>query len=531
VHASRDTLRVVLRSSDALVAPTSLRAAGNGLYRAEIVLPSTSIDAGPFSITVYIIHVDGQGLEDPPPHPFMEPIMLLAARHPGPPGYNIPVLLPLAISVAEPAAAGALDATGAHRGPTPLLFDAADVPDVAVEAATPLPRTASVGLGRHRVVSGPGSARRRPTELPLCVDGRTHGRWVLQRRLYRMVPNEPLGWEPFGCRWSWYTGARLRQCLTAPHRLGGVKLVGESTLGQLYEAMLLHVNTSSFHWQTHFPDPTLPTAGRGRLAYGLEAHLSAGGATAAFPGHGEYHGLPAILESLGRELRERPAGSIVLLEGANDAARDSIGAFEIRLQALVQLLLQAKAQGWWRPPHTLIYVRPPTRHYKLGAGAGGAACLNGSAGSGCWTAEQVEALEGVEWRNVPPRHWEARNGQPPPFNEFRSFGTSPRRAHLAALVESQLGGAGLLSAVLDYEALTAALPADYCIDGEHWGCPAVAWWNRHLQAYQCRGLANVIMANILANLLCNNSSRRLAHMRRFQPRPDGDLPARARART
>ena len=171
VHASRDTLRVVLRSSDALVAPTSLRAAGNGLYRAEIVLPSTSIDAGPFSITVYIIHVDGQGLEDPPPHPFMEPIMLLAARHPGPPGYNIPVLLPLAISVAEPAAAGALDATGAHRGPTPLLFDAADVPDVAVEAATPLPRTASVGLGRHRVVSGPGSARRRPTELPLCVDG------------------------------------------------------------------------------------------------------------------------------------------------------------------------------------------------------------------------------------------------------------------------------------------------------------------------------------------------------------------------
>ena len=63
--------------------------------------------------------------------------------------------------------------------------------------------------------------------------------------------------------------------------------------------MLLHVNTSSFHWQTHFPDPTLPTAGRGRLAYGLEAHLSAGGATAAFPGHGEYHGLPvSCLSSL-----------------------------------------------------------------------------------------------------------------------------------------------------------------------------------------------------------------------------------------
>ena len=55
---------------------------------------------------------------------------------------------------------------------------------------------------------------------------------------------------------------------------------------------------------------------------------------------------------------------------------------------------------------------------------------------------------------------------------------------------------------VDYEALTAALPADYCMDGEHWGCPYTAWMWRERTPYQCKPLGNNVMANIVANVLC-----------------------------
>lgn len=62
--------------------------------------------------------------------------------------------------------------------------------------------------------------------------------------------------------------------------------------------------------------------------------------------------------------------------------------------------------------------------------------------------------------------------------------------------------------VVDYEAITAALPADYCIDGEHWGCPRVAWQGRQLEPYRCRSLGNVVFANILSNIICAAPPRR-----------------------
>ena len=58
---------------------------------------------------------------------------------------------------------------------------------------------------------------------------------------------------------------------------------------------------------------------------------------------------------------------------------------------------------------------------------------------------------------------------------------------------------------MDYEALTEGLPADYCYDGEHYGC--LKRYHRPRRAYQCKPLANVVAANVLLNVLCN------AHLR------------------
>ena len=59
--------------------------------------------------------------------------------------------------------------------------------------------------------------------------------------------------------------------------------------------------------------------------------------------------------------------------------------------------------------------------------------------------------------------------------------------------------------VVDYEALTAPLPSDYSIDGEHWGCRLDVYkGQRDTAPYQCKGLGNVAVSNLIANALCNS---------------------------
>jgi hypothetical protein len=55
--------------------------------------------------------------------------------------------------------------------------------------------------------------------------------------------------------------------------------------------------------------------------------------------------------------------------------------------------------------------------------------------------------------------------------------------------------------IVDYESLTAALPSDYNYDGEHWGCPWRSWENRRGSGYSCKGLANVVVSNIISDFL------------------------------
>lgn len=58
--------------------------------------------------------------------------------------------------------------------------------------------------------------------------------------------------------------------------------------------------------------------------------------------------------------------------------------------------------------------------------------------------------------------------------------------------------------VVDYEGITAALPADYSIDGEHFYCRYDLWQDRVSYPYPCKGLANSVAANLIANAACND---------------------------
>ena len=90
-----------------------------------------------------------------------------------------------------------------------------------------------------------------------------------------------------------------------------------------------------------------------------------------------------------------------------------------------------------------------------------------------------------------------------PKGVLQFFGTIDRRRAGARMALRKVREALPDVRVVDYEALTAALPADYCIDGEHWGCSWSAWQWREKTPYQCRALGNIAAANIVANMLCN----------------------------
>lgn len=96
--------------------------------------------------------------------------------------------------------------------------------------------------------------------------------------------------------------------------------------------------------------------------------------------------------------------------------------------------------------------------------------------------------------------WQQRTGHTP----LQFFGTIDRRRALTRIAVPMVREFFPNALLIDYEALTAALPSDYCIDGEHWGCPRVAWQGRQLEPFQCKSLGNIVFANIIANIICNN---------------------------
>ena len=94
---------------------------------------------------------------------------------------------------------------------------------------------------------------------------------------------------------------------------------------------------------------------------------------------------------------------------------------------------------------------------------------------------------------------------PPNMYPPRFYGTVARREALNARAVQLVRDYGSQVAdevhVVDYEAMTAALPSDYNYDGEHWGCRYLTYHDRWMSPYQCVGIANVVVANAIASVL------------------------------
>ena len=320
------------------------------------------------------------------------------------------------------------------------------------------------------------------------------------------VPGEPLEWRPYRCHYRWYTGEQLSRCVS---ELGRMKLIGESTLGQMYELMLAHMNASGFYWPYHIP------VDDARGTYGMPDRIRAQGV------HSEFHGLSVVAQHAKQELLDWPPDVIVQLQAsvgpgaggralgsrfvcrshlsrypamqvANDAARDTVAAYKQRMLSWIDELKGLIADGKIAPKRW-IWVTAPVRHYKAGPGPGSAYCPQGNVAScvSVFHGKQFEDSTGeVTWI---PGHFE-----PPMF-----FGTLDRRRALNALGLRMMRDAFPSTELVDFELISEALPSDYCIDGEHWGCPFRSWDNRHLEPYQCKPLGNIVISNIWANVLCN----------------------------
>ena len=318
------------------------------------------------------------------------------------------------------------------------------------------------------------------------------------------APQQPFNWRPFGCVRRRVSGPDLRQCLDAS---GSVFFVGESTLQQLAEPWECHAHALRFHWPTHIP----------RLVeYSVKHHN-----VVAMNIHDNAailrHGLRDLVERAGSSpLRPR---AYVFLQGANDAARDSLAATVSNVERFVAELLAFLRNGSLPAPRHLVLLTPPLRHYKSNcAGPGQTVCDNATA-EGCAMTCGGELFRdgdgGIAWR--------VRRGLTP----FRAFGTLSRRAALSRhavgvwkatfpannrveIPGFKTEGGGQPNPVLlppgevvDFEALTGPLPADYSYDGEHWSAVHDVWrWLRGAQ-YAGKNMATAEAANVLADLVCD----------------------------
>ena len=445
------------------------------MHELRFVVPP---DSAWYEADVWVVHVDGEGLTDPT-EPRLFPLNLLD-RQGGPRLFNARALNftgRLRVAPAYLRRGGAWDAFQAHA--------AADAEE-----------------------EDGGAAAAAREQLPVCDSGEAPGRWVVSHALYPAVPGEPLAWAPYGCRWRPVTGARLASCLA---QLGRVKFLGESTAGQLYETLLVHANTSSFSWPTRMPEEP-----RRRMA--MTDLMRARNL------HDEFHGLATMLDGEGAEdkgggavaeLRNWKPAVVIHLQTANDSARDTFARFRERLAEYLRRLLELRKE---KPEvaATVLWITAPVRHYKAGNGPGSAACPEGTLAS-CRASDAGTAYTHVGGEVA----WKSHVAAPPLF-----YGTLDRRmsfnAHAVATVREALPHVR----VVDWEAMTAPLPSDLCLDGEHWGCECPrcfgfrsrlcadavngvsgthqGWQNRHREPFQCRSLAHVTLANVVSNVICGD---------------------------
>lgn len=454
VRACGDSFQIRFVSTRALFAP-DYEETSCGVHTMEFIIAP---DAHAFLPDVWLIHVNGEGMADPDP-PRHSPAQL-SSWNDGPTYYNVRA-----------------EFTGKLHLPDWYVVDAFEAPFGGHQPGSA--ETARINKMEPETQVG---------QLPICEGQDVPGRWVYTHSLYPEIPGEPLVWRPYGCQHHYYTGRALNKCV---EQLGRIKFIGESTLGEALAIWQMHLNHSDFYW------PQKVHIGESKVYYARLDSIRGQGQ------HGEFHGMMRVEEWAIDELRTWSPDYIVMLEGANDAARDTLASFEVRMRRWLANLESNITAGLITRPKGIVYVTCPTRHYKWSGHPGRAVCPDGAhnfetcqhtfGGSDDWRRFNGEML------------WEYQSIK---ASVHLFFGTLERRKAVNKMAKAIMREHFKDVRIVDYEAFTASLPTDYSIDGEHWGCRMDVWkGQREMSAYQCKGLGNTMVANLIANALCNGRTQ------------------------
>ena len=236
--------------------------------------------------------------------------------------------------------------------------------------------------------------------------------------MYGDHPGDPFRWRPFGCLYDRVGGRELRACLD---RFNGsrVVLLGESTLEQASDLMRMHAGVGGSYWPAGITDANP----RGTWPHD------------ALEGDGSYHGVSTLLERALPRLRDatraasapggKPPAAYVLLQGANDAARDTLQAGAARVEDFLAQLRDGIADGSIaKPLRGVVWATAPVRHYTAGAGPGQVECPAGANTSDpvnlcvmAYPGDMVRSFEGGT-------AWTTHHGD----QAYRTHGTLSRRA-------------------------------------------------------------------------------------------------------
>lgn len=444
--ACGDTLHVQFRSTRALFGalPTEM---GCGVHQVTFYLPR---DSDAYSAHARVVHIDGEGRAEPP-FPRLFP-KNLATETDGPRVFNMRAIFP-----------GVLHTPAGYATAPGETGDAYDW------------QSATDAVPMENFIGKPERDWGQPS-LPVCKGGETPGRWVHHQKLYPDVMGEPLEWRPFGCYYRRYNGEIMHKCFT---KLERVKFIGESTLGQMYEHLQMYMNASGNVWPLYLPMGDTRT---------LWAHPAIRGQHE----HGEFHGMTVVEKHAMEEVLQWKPRVVVMLQGANDAARDTVAMFETRLRPFLAQLKEA-VEKKEVPLEKFVWINAPTRHYKAMAGPGTVECPEGNRSECSFNHGELHEFQSeTEWGSS-GYHIET----------FVFWGTLDRRRKINLLAREIVPEYFPDAVFLDYQGLTEGLPVDYSLDGEHYGCPYMSWQNRHRSPFHCRSLGNIMLANLLVNILCN----------------------------
>ena len=510
-----DAVRVSFETSDALFGPSNFpifeerdEESGEiicGEFPIEAIVPREGEQYRGILAKVWLLHVNGEGLKDPEKErPFPENLMAKANKCPpcdGPRVYNIRRTFPWRVYVEKKdyfVRENEEEDIGVGEN---VLDDAAgftkSYKNIKETESTHGWYKMEAYQELHENPANDLSWRREGAKIPFCKNGDGAGRWVFSKKMYRTQSEEDaLEWRYYGCKIKHASGLKLNSCL---ERIGPVKFAGESTLGHVYEAFLQHLNKTEYFWPTrHDLDA--------RKVYGRLDLIRAQGE------HSDFHGIDMVNEKLFKEIEEHKRvenvqfENVVILQGANDAARYSIEKFREKMKTFVETVIKYRETSNNSERvrlKRLVWVTAPTRHYKSSSGPGDSMCPNGSSSESRRTCSAGN--NGQAHTDAGATRWHGIESGTDANSPPNLFGTHERRQLLNQIAKKMLREKEKVLAdevyIVDYESLTAALPSDYNYDGEHWGCPWRSWENRRGSGYSCKGLANVVVSNIISHFL------------------------------